>query len=148
MKLLKRLVLAAILIAAVAVTIPASAAPALPHEDERDTLIITTLLRFNDANLSGNYAVFRAMASQAFKDQLTEKDVADAFKVFRDQAISLDEVAIGELVPDEAGEAVHDNILQLSGYMDLSRFRMTYLLKFTHENNGWKLLFLNVNAKM
>ena len=147
MKIRQYLSFTALLVIAVVVASPVRAGAGLPSEDERDILIISTLLRFNDANLSGDYSVLRARASRPFREQNSEKVLADAFKVFRDQGIDLAEVAIREINPDENGETEHGGVVRLSGYMDLSAFRLAYVLRFFNDGSAWELLSINVDVK-
>ena len=48
---------------------PAHSAP-VPTDDEQEILVKTTLMTFNDANLTGNYSVLRDKASKPFREQL------------------------------------------------------------------------------
>lgn len=124
---------------------PVAAGTVLPSEDERDILIVSTLLRFNDANVGHNYSILRELASRKFQENLSEREIAESFKIFRNKNVRLDEVAVAEIQPDEAGELLDGGILILSGHMTLSKFRVDYVLKFIHERDEWKLLFLEVN---
>jgi hypothetical protein len=140
-------VLAAVLVAVFLAASPARAASGLPSEEGRDILIISTLLRFNDANLSGNYSVLRDRASRQFREQNSLSKVSGAFKVFRDLSINLEEVITRDIQPDEDGETAHGGILRLSGFMDLSQYRMKYELRYVNDRGEWKLLSINVDVK-
>jgi len=104
-------------------------------------------LRFNDANLSGNYSVLRDRASRQFREQNSLSKVSGAFKVFRDLGINLEEVITRDIQPDEDGETAHGGILRLSGFMDLSQYRMKYELRYVNDGGEWKLLSINVDVK-
>src|SRR5215469_14706520 len=70
-----------LVLAAVSLT-PAHAIQ-IPSDGERDVLIRTTLMTFNDANMTGNYAVLLAKASRQFQSQITAEKLATAFAPFR-----------------------------------------------------------------
>lgn len=139
---------AALMIALVSAVVAGSAwaGPDLPSEEERDILIVSTLLRFNDANRGHNYALLRGLASHAFQEKLSEEKLSESFKVFRRKNVRLDEVAIGEIQAGESGELMDGGVLQLAGRMDLSQFQINYAMKFIYERDEWKLLFLEVNV--
>jgi hypothetical protein len=62
---------------------PAHSAP-VPTDDEQEILIKTTLMTFNDANLTGNYTILYDKAATPFRAQITVQKLVDAFKVYRD----------------------------------------------------------------
>ena len=43
----------------------------LPTDNEQEILVKTTLMTFNDANLTGNYSVLFDKSSKAFRSQVT-----------------------------------------------------------------------------
>ncbi|WP_193187160.1 hypothetical protein [Nisaea sediminum] len=147
MKSNKTGILAALVVAFLVAFSAGPASAAMPSEEERDILIVSTLLRFNDANLSGNYSLFREMASLDFQNKNSEQDIARAFASFRQEGVNIEEVAVREILPDEDGETVHDGVLRLSGEIELSRFRMTYLLRFQAERGVWRLYSIDVDLR-
>lgn len=137
--------IAATLIAVLLAFSPVPANAEMPSEEERDILIVSTLLRFNDANLSGNYSVFREMASLDFQSRNSEQDIARAFATFRSEGVNIEEVVVREILPDESGETLHDGILRLAGIIELSRFQMSYELRFQDERGVWRLQSINLD---
>jgi hypothetical protein len=130
---------------AVMLAVSPSRAAEMPSEEERDILIISTLLRLNDANISGNYSVLRDLATREFREKNSTDAIAQAFKEFRSRAIRMEELAVREIHPDEEGEMTHDGIVRLSGYIDLSRFRMKYVLRFVMESGIWRMQSIQVD---
>ena len=55
----------------------------IPSDNKQDVLIRTTLMTFNDANMTGNYTVLIARASRRFQDQLSADKLSAAFEPFR-----------------------------------------------------------------
>src|SRR5262245_60313669 len=61
----------------------------VPPREQQEILIKTSLLTFNDANLTGNYTVLHARLATVFRNQFSAEQLADVFKSFRDQRINL-----------------------------------------------------------
>src|SRR3974390_2784828 len=74
----------------------ASLAPAyaidIPSDDEQDVLIRSTLMTFNDANMTGNYSVLLGKASKQFQSQITAEKMATAFEPFRTNELFFEDV--------------------------------------------------------
>ena len=72
------------LIAAVAISgaFTQAKAASLPSDDEQEILIRTTLMTFNDANMTGNYSVLHAKASKELQAQLSIEKLFEGFKPF------------------------------------------------------------------
>ena len=79
----------------------AIAAPAMaqniPSPEAQEVIIKTSLMTFNDANLSGNYTVLNALGSKPFRETLSPEKLKAGFKEFNDKQID-----IGPLVADQA----------------------------------------------
>ena len=83
---------------AIALVVGASISPAraqqkVPGAELQEVLIKAALLSFNDANVTGNYAVFHAKLSKPFRDQFPPEKLAEIFKEFRDKRIDFDIIA-------------------------------------------------------
>ena len=83
---------------AIALVVGASISPArsqqkVPGAELREVLIKASLLSFNDANVTGNYAVFHAKLSKPFRDQFAPDKLAEIFREFRDKRIDFDIIA-------------------------------------------------------
>ena len=67
------------MLAVMALMLMASLAQAqnkVPSERALEALVKTTLLTFNDANVTGNYAVFHAKLSKPFRQQFSPERLA------------------------------------------------------------------------
>lgn len=126
-------------------------APALaqkiPNATGQEILIKTSLLSFNDANLTGNYDVFHATLSKPFRDQFSPGKIAATFKTFRDKHINLQMIAA--MTPISAAEPKIDDEgrLTLKGYFDTTPNHVNYDLIFIRSEGEWKLLSINVDLK-
>jgi opacity protein-like surface antigen len=124
-----------------------AAAQKVPDANLQQILIKTSLLTFNDANVTGNYEVFHAKLSKPFRDQFSPEKLAEGFKEFRDRHIDL--ALIAPMAPISVAEPeVDDNgRLNLKGYFDTSPNRVNYDLGFIMSDGEWKLIGINVDVK-
>ena len=82
------------LIAAVAISgaFTQAKAASLPSDDEQEILIRTTLMTFNDANMTGNYSVLHAKASKELQAQLSIEKLFETFKPFRTNRLFFEDI--------------------------------------------------------
>src|SRR5947208_10714264 len=62
----------------------------VPSERPLETLFKTSLLSFNDANMTGTYTVFHAKLSKPFREQFPPERLKETFKEFSDKRIDID----------------------------------------------------------
>jgi hypothetical protein len=65
----------------------------IPDDDAQDVLIRTTLMTFNDANMTGNYSVLLAKASKQFQAQVSAEKLFTSFEAFRKNELFFESVA-------------------------------------------------------
>src|SRR5437764_6514623 len=65
----------------------------VPNAELQEVLIKASLLSFNDANVTGNYAVLHARLSKPFREQFPPERLKETFKEFNDKRIDIDVVA-------------------------------------------------------
>ena len=135
------LVLAPVLVASPAVALKP------PVAEIQEVLIKASLMSFNDANLTGNYAVLHAKLSNPFRDQIPPEKLKQTFKPFVDAHVDFDVVVAKPPVPTEAVRVDDDGRLLLRGYFDTQPSRVHYDLAFIMSEGEWKLIRLNVNVK-
>ena len=71
----------------------AASAQKAPNANVQEIIIKSSLLTFNDANVTNNYSVFHAKLSKPFRDKFPPDKLAETFKGFRDQHVDLDLIA-------------------------------------------------------
>ena len=135
---------------------PASA-QRIPNDYDLETLVKATLASLNDANLTGNYAVFHARSSRQVREQLTPQTFFEAFKVFRDQQIDIAPVLTLRPTFREKPAIGEENRLVLKGHFDTSaqrqRFsavrydRVAFDMDFIQSEGSWKVIRVNVDVK-
>jgi hypothetical protein len=129
----------------VAWMLPALAAD-IPDDDSQDVLIRTTLLTFNDANMTNNYAVMLARSSKQFQSQFTPDKMATAFEIFRKNKLFFEEVATADYDSSEKAVIDKEGALVLAGVFKTDDLQVKYNLRFVKNDDAWKMLGINVDA--
>jgi opacity protein-like surface antigen len=124
---------------------PAFAAD-IPGDDDQDVLIRTTLMTFNDANMTNNYSVFVAKASKEFQSQFTTDKMASAFEAFRKSQLYFEDVVTADYDSYEKAKIDNDGALVLAGVFKTDDLEVKYHLRFIQNDNIWKVAGINVDA--
>jgi hypothetical protein len=139
------LVLAAIVVGSLALAGPARAQK-LPDATMQEMLIKSTLLTFNDANITANYTVLHARMSKPFRDQFPPDRLKAAFKDFSEKHIDIALVAAKIPVPDMPASINDDGVLTLEGHFDTSPKKLKYILGYIMSDGEWKPIRLKVDV--
>jgi hypothetical protein len=131
----------------VVVSASSAFAQKVPSTELQEILIKVSLLSFNDANVTGNYAVFHAKLSKPFRDQFPPDKLSSVFKEFRDKRIDFDLIAAKKPIGTEEPKVDDKGILALKGYFDTTPSRVNYDLAFIMSDGEWKLIKINVDVK-
>jgi hypothetical protein len=118
----------------------------VPSERALEALVKSTLLTWNDANVTGNYAVFHAKLSKPFRDQFPPDRLKQIFRKFADQDIDIDVVAALKPVYEPAPAVDKDGKLVVNGYFPTEPMRVIFALEFIPSDGQWKLIGLNVKT--
>jgi hypothetical protein len=119
----------------------------VPNATMQEILVKTSLLTFNDANVTGNYTVLHAKLSKPFRDQITPEKLKQSFKSFADQHVDFDLIAAKPIVPTSEAKINSSGVLMLRGYFDTTPSRVTYELDFLRSEGEWKLISINVKVR-
>lgn len=120
--------------------------PSVPSDPALEILVKQTLLTFNDANLTGNYAIFYATLADAFRRQFTEAQVRDAFREFNQQQIDLAGIIINRFRLTRPAAINANGALDLDGRFDTRPFNIVFQLAYLPGVGGeWRLAHLNVS---
>jgi hypothetical protein len=113
----------------------------------QEVLIKTTLLTFNDANVTQNYSVLHAKLSKQFREQFPPERLKEVFKPFVEQKIDFDIIAAK--IPIAAKEAEVDDrgVLALVGHFDTTPSHVFYDLAYVLSDGSWKPIKINVNVR-
>ena len=138
------------LIASLLLLIAVSLSPAhaleIPSDEEQDVLIRSTLMTFNDANMTGNYTVLLAKASKQFQSQYSAEQAFAAFEAFRKNQLFFEAVVTAEYDSWEKAKFDPDGALVLAGVFKTDELEVKYRLRFVQSNKVWKVLGIKVDA--
>ena len=131
----------------VSAVLPAQAQKA-PDAFTQEVLIKTTLLTFNDANVTGNYAVLHAKLSKPFRDKFSPERLAEVFKVFRDKKIDFDLIAAKPPIAERACAGQRQRRADaVRPFRHDAAARVNYELEFIMSDGEWKPIRIEVQLK-
>lgn len=119
----------------------------LPTDNEQEVLVKTTLMTFNDANITGNYSVLHEKSSKAFRSQISKEQLSDGFKGFREKKVNIESIVADEIDSSKEPKIDGDGVLYLKGRFKDDEKRIRFDLKFVQEGSVWRLLGINVGYK-
>jgi hypothetical protein len=137
------------MLAVMALMLAASLAQAqnkVPSERALEALVKTTLLTFNDANVTGNYEVFHAKLSKPFREQFPIERLARRFQEFNKKHVDFDIVAALRPSYDPAPKVDDDGKLLVKGYFPTEPLQVHFNLEFIPSDGEWKLISINVKV--
>ena len=129
-----------------AIFTPANAA-SLPSDDEQEVLIRTTLMTFNDANMTANYSVLHAKASKEVQAQLSIEKLFDTFKPFRTNQLFFEDIIYEDYDSYEDAKMDDEGALVLAGVFKTDSIRVKYRLRFVKNDAAWKWLGINADVQ-
>jgi hypothetical protein len=135
------------MLAVMALMLTASLAQAqnkVPSERALEALVKTTLLTFNDANVTGNYEVFHAKLSKPFREQYPVERLARRFQEFNKKHIDFDVIAALKPGYDPAPKVDDEGRLVVKGHFPTEPLRVNFDLAFIPSDGEWKLISINV----
>ena len=135
------------LVGAMLLLVPAQAENVLPSEQFQEVLIKSTLLTFNDANLTGNYTVLHAKLAKPFRDKFGPDKLKQAFKSFADKNAEMRGIILKPPVATTATKIDERGALVVRGYFDTAPSRVFYEFDFLPSEGEWKAINLGVKMK-
>jgi len=144
MLVIARLVAVVILLLAVPA---AQAQNKLPTERGLEALVKSSLLSFNDANVTGNYTVLHAKLSKPFRQQFSPEKLRQTFKEFADKNIDIDLIAALKPAYDPVPVVDDNGKLIVKGSFPTEPARVIFELDFIPSDGEWKLVRINVETK-
>ena len=126
-------------------TLDSALAQAIPDAATQEVLIKTTLMSFNDANVTGNYAVFHARLAKPFRDQFSPEKLKTTFKTFAEKEVDIGFVVAKAPIPDAEVKIDDNGTLRIDGHFDTQPSQIAYTLKFIRSDGDWKAVGIDVN---
>jgi hypothetical protein len=124
----------------------AQAAPrlAVPQPQALIVMIRSSLMALHHANMTGNYTVLHALASESFQRANTPAVIGQAFAPLTQAGLDLSQVLL--LTPQLLNAPAIDanGILQLSGVFPSQPKQIRFNLAYQAEARGWRLYGLAV----
>jgi len=118
----------------------------VPSERALETLVKTSLLSFNDANITGNYTIFHAKLSKPFREQFPPERLKETFKEFSDKRIDIDLVAAYGPSYTAPPAIDAEGKLVVKGFFPTEPVRVNFELDFIPSDGEWKLIRIHVKV--
>lgn len=119
----------------------------IPSEKDLQNLVEGSLMDFNRAIQTGNFASFYQTISLAWQDQITPKRLKDAFQNFVDLHVNLGNLNMATPVFDVPPEISSDGVLLLQGHYPSAGAKPYFTLRYKYELPHWKLYGLDVQIR-
>jgi hypothetical protein len=118
----------------------------VPSERALEALAKTTLLTFNDANVTGNYEVFHAKLSKPFREQFPIERLARTFREFNTKNLDFDIIAALKPAYDPPPRVDDEGRLLVKGSFPTEPLWVYFDLDFIPSDGEWKLIRINVKV--
>jgi hypothetical protein len=116
----------------------------VPTERGLEVLVKTSLLSFNDANITGNYTVLHDKLSKPFRQEFPPERLKEAFREFSEKNVDIELVAVLKPTYEPAPTIDSEGKLVVRGYFPTEPIRVNFNLAFIPSDGEWKLIRLNV----
>jgi len=118
----------------------------LPNEEATKRLTLDSLLAFNQAVQTNDFAVFHGQVSRLWQEQITPEKLAETFADFVHKQIDISGIKGVDPILTEAPTINSDGLLILEGYYPVRPSRVSFRLKYIYEHPAWKLFGIKVNV--
>jgi hypothetical protein len=118
----------------------------VPSDDALRILIRATLLALNQANVTGNYTVFREMAAPAFQQTNNPARLAEIFADLRHRNVDLSPILLLEPKLIRQPEVNASGLLQITGFFPTAPEQVNFDLIFAPVGGRWRLFGISANT--
>ncbi len=126
---------------------PPPPGPGIPRDDILEVMVRAALMSFNDANLTGNYAVLNARLHSEFRQQVPADRLATIFAGFRTNKIDIAPLLAHRSTYTQSPSIDANGILSAKGHMETRPWRTSFELEWRREENQWRLWKINVRVR-
>lgn len=123
----------------------APASSGAPEQYKLDLLIRTTIIAINQANMTGNYTVFRDLTSPVFQSQNSPARLAEIFSTLRKRNLDLSPVIFFP-AKFQRPPAIENGMLHATGYFPTKPEQVNFDLAYQNVNGRWLLLGVSVST--
>jgi hypothetical protein len=118
----------------------------IPDDQHLIVLITSTLLALNQANLTGNYSVFRELGAPGFQLSNSAGKLSDAFADLRQRNFDLSPIAVLQPSLVRRPEITSNGMLRLSGFFPTVPERLNFDLIYQRVDDRWLLFGIAANT--
>ena len=119
----------------------------VPSERTLETLVKASLVSFNDAVLTGNFAVLHARLAKPLRDKYSPEELAKIFKTFAEQKAELYVVTTYKPTYDPPPSIDSEGKLVVKGVFPTEPSKVAFDLTFVPSEGAWRLIGINVSMK-
>jgi hypothetical protein len=119
---------------------------AVPGDDALRILIRATLLALNQADVTGNYTVFREIAAPAFQQTNDPARLAEIFADLRHRKVDLSPILLLEPQLIRKPEINANGLLQITGFFPTAPEQVNFDLIFAPVGGRWRLFGISANT--
>ncbi len=123
-----------------------ASASQIPDDQHLIVLITSTLLALNQANLTGNYSVFRELGAPGFQLSNSAARLSDAFADLRHRNFDLSPIAVLQPRLVRRPEITSNGMLRLSGFFPTVPERLNFDLIYQRVDDRWLLFGIAANT--
>lgn len=119
-----------------------------PAEKQEAPVLLAraTLMTLHDANVTGNYSVFRALAAPDFQALNSTEALARIFSGLRRENVDLSVAAVAPPTWDGGSGVTTDRLYRISGTFMTGRHTVRFALAYTAIEDQWRLIEISVAA--
>ena len=119
----------------------------VPNERTLETLVKASLVSFDDAVLTGNFAVLHARLAKPLRDKYSPEELAKIFKTFAEQKAELYVVTTYKPTYDPPPAIDKEGKLLVKGVFPTEPSKVAFDLTFVPSEGAWRLIGINVTMK-
>jgi hypothetical protein len=118
----------------------------VPGDAALVTLVRSSILALNQANLTGDYSVLRDLSATNFQKANSPAKLSDAFANIRSRGLDLAPVAVIEPHLFRPATIDQNGYLRLAGYFPSQPEQVNFDLAFQFESGAWRLFGIGVDT--
>lgn len=118
----------------------------VPGDETLVTLIRSSVMALNQANLTGDYSVLRDLSSANFQQANSPTKLSDAFANIRSRGLDLAPIAVIEPHLFRPATIDQNGYLRLAGYFPSQPEQVNFDLAFQFESGAWRLFGIGVDT--
>ena len=119
----------------------------MPGDEEVRQLATQTLLRFDQALQTKDFASFYANVSELWRSQTSPAELEQAFRPFIVNEVSISGVKDVDPTFDPSPVLDENGILVLAGHFPTSPLVVVFELQYIYEHAQWKLIGIQINLR-